>query len=190
MYPGGVDRVLSEVGPRLRELRRRHRVTLEVLAADSGFTTGYLSQIETGGAVPSLTALAVIAACLGSELAAFFPQEPPMGVRVTRAGDPDRFRIEPNAREEHALLTGRVHGGLFTANLARHFPGQPLHRFSHVGEEWALVLSGALRFDIGGEVRIVRAGEWIHYSSHPAHAAEAITNGPSEVLWLLSPAIF
>jgi transcriptional regulator with XRE-family HTH domain len=185
-----VDRVLSEVGPRLRTLRQSQKVTLDALAADSGFTTGYLSQIEKGTAVPSLTALAVIAACLGSELAEFFPPEPPADVRVTRAGDPDRFRIEPNAREEHALLTRRGHGGLFTANLARHYPGRRLHRFGHVGEEWALVLSGAVRFEIGGEVRVVRAGEWIHYSSHPAHAAEAITNGPSEVLWLLSPAIF
>jgi transcriptional regulator with XRE-family HTH domain len=185
-----VETVLTEVGPRLRQLRQARKVTLEALAADSGFTTGYLSQIENGAAVPSLTALGVIAACLESDLAAFFPQEPRVGVRVTRAGDPDRFRIEPNAREEHSLLSGRVHGGTFTANLARHYPGQPVHRFSHVGEEWALVLSGALRFSIDGEERIVREGEWIHYSSHSSHAAEAITNGPSEVLWFLSPAIF
>lgn len=173
-----MDEVLSEVGARLHELRRARKLTLDALAADSGFTTGHLSQIENGTAVPSLTALAVIAACLGSDLASFFPREPPAGVRLTRAGDPDRFRIEPNAREEDALLTGRAPGGMFTANLARHFPGQPLHRFGHVGEEWALVLTGAVRFEIADDVRIVRAGEWIHYSSHPAHAAEAITNGP------------
>lgn len=185
-----MDEVLSGVGSRLRDLRRERQLTIDALAADSGFTTGYLSQIENGTAVPGLTALAVIAACLGSELAAFFPQEPAVGVRVTRAGDPERFKIEPNGSEEHALLTGRVHGGQFTANLARHYPGNTLHRFGHVGEEWALVLTGAVRFEIGNEERVVAAGEWIHYSSHPAHVAEAITNGPSEVLWLLSPAIF
>lgn len=185
-----METVLTEVGPRLRRLRQARKLTLEALAEDSGFTTGYLSQIETGTAVPSLTALGVIAACLESDLAAFFPQEPAKGVRITRAGDPDRFRIEPNAREEHALLTGRFSGGAFTANMARHYPGREVDRFSHVGEEWALVLSGALRFSIDGEQRVVAAGEWIHYSSHSSHKAEAITNGPSEVLWLLSPAIF
>ena len=178
------------VGRRLRQLRRARGLTLDALAGDTGFTRGYLSQVETGTAAPSLTALGVLAACLGSDLADFFPEEePPAAVRVVRAGDPERFRISPNSREEHELLTGLVPGGSLTANLARHYPGGPMVRFRHVGEEVALVLSGALRFDIDGDVRVVRAGEWIHYSSHPEHAVEVTGAEPADVLWLLSPGL-
>lgn len=185
-----MDAALEDLGPHLRALRRGRQLTLDAVAADTGFTVSYLSQIENGAATPSLTALAVIAAGLGADLAAFFPEEPAAPVRVTRAGDPDRFRIEPNSREEYALLTGRVHGGPFTALLARHYPGAPVVRYRHVGEEHALVLDGALRFDVDGEVHTVEAGGWIHYASHPAHSAEVVSNRPAEVLWLLSPAIF
>ena len=46
-------------------MRRAQGATLEQLASDSGLSTGYLSQIETGAAIPSLTALQLIAAELG-----------------------------------------------------------------------------------------------------------------------------
>jgi transcriptional regulator with XRE-family HTH domain len=185
-----VEGELDDLGPRLRELRRSRRLTLEAVAGDTGLTVSYLSQIENGAATPSLTALGLIAAGLGADLATFFPDGAAEESRVIRAGDPDRFRIAPNSREEYALLAGRVHGGDFTALLARHFPGAPVLRYRHGGEEYALVLEGALRFDVDGDVHTVDAGGWIHYASHPAHSAEVVSNRPAEVLWLLSPAIF
>jgi transcriptional regulator with XRE-family HTH domain len=180
----------AALGARLRSLRRGRGLRLSDVARDTGFTTGYLSQIETGQATPSLTALAVIAASIGSDLADFFPDEPASDVRITRAGDPERFTIEPNGREEYVLLNGRIHGGDFTALIARHFPGGPVLSFRHVGEEHALVLDGRLRFTIDGARHELGSGEWIHYASDAEHAAEVISHGPAQVLWILRPGIF
>ena len=181
---------MTDLGERLRALRHSRGLTLGDVAQDTGFTSSYLSQIETGGTTPSLTALAVIAASLGSEVAAFFPEEPETDVRITRAGDPDRFSIEPNAREEYVLLNGRVHGGDFTALIARHLPGAPLLSFRHLGEEHALVLDGELRVEVDGELHHLQAGDWIHYASDAAHGAEVVSDGPAQVLWVLQPGIF
>ena len=74
---GAVDAVLANVGKRLRALRRARRQTLEHIAKDTGYTAGYLSQIETGEAIPSLAALAAISAALGADITAFFPLETP-----------------------------------------------------------------------------------------------------------------
>ena len=113
-----------DIGRQLRALRRARRRTLEELAAETGFTRSYLSQIETGEATPSLGALAAIAAALGTELAAFFPLRAGPAVHVSRAGDPDKLRVEPNSHEEYVVLGGRRPGAAFTAVRRALLPGR------------------------------------------------------------------
>jgi quercetin dioxygenase-like cupin family protein len=45
---------------------------------------------------------------------------------------------------------------------------------SHDNEQFSTVLEGALRFVVGGEEVIVRAGETLHIPPHTPHSAEAI----------------
>ena len=70
-----MELIAEGVGRRLRALRQARGMTLAELATDTGFTAGYLSQIETGAAVPALSALADLAASLGADITAFFPAE-------------------------------------------------------------------------------------------------------------------
>jgi transcriptional regulator with XRE-family HTH domain len=182
---------LSHIGQRLQALRRAQGLTLEQLAGDSGFSTGYLSQIETGSAVPSLTALQLIAAELGADVADFFPEERRRGTRLVRAADRHEFRLDPGSGEEYAVLAGQVHGRAFSALYARHLPGVGGSElpFRHLGEEFGLVLSGTLRLTIEDESYDLGPGDWIHYSSHPSHSAHVVSDEPVEALWLLTPAV-
>ena len=182
---------LSHLGQRLEALRRGQRLTLEQLATDSGLSTGYLSQIENGSAVPSLTALQLIAAELGADVADFFPDERRRGTRLIRAGERHAFRIEPGSGEEYVVLAGQVHDRAYSVLYARHLPGPggSERPFRHLGEEFGLVLRGRLRLTIEGDAYEVGAGEWIHYSSHPSHSAHVVSEEPVEALWILTPAV-
>jgi transcriptional regulator with XRE-family HTH domain len=186
-----VESSLIQIGQRLQALRREQGLTLEQLAADSGFSAGYLSQIETGAAVPSLTALQLIAAELGVEVATFFPEDRRHGTRLVRAGDRHEFRVEPGSGETYAVLAGQVDRRAFSALYARHLPGEGGNErpFRHLGEEFSLVLSGSLRLTIDGEPYELGPGDWIHYSSHPTHSAHVVSEEPVEALWLLTPAV-
>ena len=184
-----VDDDFRHLGERLQGLRRAQGLTLELLASDSGLSAGYLSQIENGQAVPSLTALQVIAASLGVEVATFFPEEGAATTRVVRAADRHAFRFEPQSGEEYAVLAQQVKDSAFTAVHARHLPGAGALPFRHLGEEFALVLSGRLRLQIGDETRELGPGEWAHYSSQHGHSAEVVSGEPVEALWILTPAI-
>lgn len=172
-------------------MRRKHGLTLEQLAGDSGLSTGYLSQIENGAAVPSLTALQLIAAELGVEVADFFPDDRRRGTRLVRAAERHAFRLERGSGEEYAVLAGQVHDRAFSALYARHLPGTggSERPFRHLGEEFGLVLSGRLRLTIDGDVYDLGPGDWIHYSSHPSHSAHVTSEEPVEALWLLTPAV-
>lgn len=59
--------LLSEMGPALRELREKQRMTQADVAEKAGLTGGSLSRIETGEAVPSLRVVEGILAILGVE---------------------------------------------------------------------------------------------------------------------------
>jgi transcriptional regulator with XRE-family HTH domain len=182
---------LSHIGQRLQTLRREQGLTLEQLAGDSGFSTGYLSQIENGAAVPSLTALQLIAAELGADVADFFPDDRRRGTRLVRSTERHEFRVEPGSGEEYAVLAGQVHDRAFSALLARHLPTAPggTRPFRHLGEEFALVLDGRLEVTIDGEPFELGPGDWIHYSSHPSHSARVLSGTPVEALWVLTPAV-
>jgi transcriptional regulator with XRE-family HTH domain len=182
---------LDQIGRRLHAMRRANGFTLEQLASDSGLSTGYLSQIETGAAIPSLTALQLIAAELGVDVTAFFPEERPRGTRLIRALDRHEFRVDPGSGEEYAVLAGQVHNSAFSALYARHEARSEGNErpFRHLGEEFGLILSGRLRIVVDGNAYELGPGDWIHYSSHPTHSAHVISDEPVEGLWLLTPAV-
>jgi len=66
-------------GQRLRELRQKYGVTQHGLAQAAGLTDAYVSNLENGFAVPSLTTvlrLAVALRCKVTELVSVFDKVP------------------------------------------------------------------------------------------------------------------
>lgn len=56
-----------------------------------------------------------------------------------------------------------------------HFPkGAAVSAHRHVSEQITFVLSGALRFVVGGAEVVVRQGQTIHIPSNVEHSAEAL----------------
>lgn len=183
-----MDAAIRDVGRRLRALRRARSVTLEQLAADSGFTVGYLSQIETGAAVPTLSALASLASALGSDVGAFFPFDQVERVRISRVGSRDTIRVA-GGTAEHAVLSARGSSAAFSALLTRHTTGSAPASQRLFGERLAYVRRGRAQMTIGGERHEMGPGESIHYSSHPEHSGAPMAGEEAEVLWLVSPPI-
>src|SRR5271166_5345169 len=61
-----------QLGPRLCELRTIRGFTQDRLAAETGFTKGYLSKIENSKVIPPIGTLVKIAHVLGTDLADLF----------------------------------------------------------------------------------------------------------------------
>jgi len=57
-------------GRRLRELRQKQGITQHELAIASGLTDAYISNVENGFAVPSLTTVLRLAVALGCKVTA------------------------------------------------------------------------------------------------------------------------
>jgi transcriptional regulator with XRE-family HTH domain len=175
----GLDAVLSEVGPRLRRIRRERGATLEALSELTGISVSTLSRLESGNRRPSLELLLPIARAHALPLDELVGAPP--------VGDP-RVRTEPIVRDGRTMwpLTRRP-GGL-QAYKVLHRPGNgtPDPR-THEGYEWLYVLSGRLRLVLGDHDVVLAAGEAAEFDTRVPHWFGPADGRPVEFLSLFGP---
>src|SRR5688572_1881023 len=70
------------IGPRLRELREQHRLTMRGLAELAGVSASLISDVERGRVEPSISALKRLAGALDTTLIYFFSEDGPSEDRV------------------------------------------------------------------------------------------------------------
>lgn len=181
------DRLL---GARLRELRKRRRLTLAQLAEGCGLSIGYLSQIERDLAAPSINALVSIAQRLGVTVQWFFSgDEEPVaeaerGYVIRRA---NRLRVGYEQGIVDELLTPRM--SLALEMIRSHLPpgGEARQPYAHEGDEVGLVLSGQLELWVGERHFLLAEGDSFSYASREPHRYRNPGPGDTVVIWAISP---
>lgn len=173
-----IDDVLEAVGPRLRALRRRRRVTLADLSATTGISPSTLSRLESGQRRANLELLLPLARAYGVPLDDL--------VGAPRTGDP-RVHLKPIVR--HGLtfipLTRRA-GGMQAFKMvipSGEMPAEPATQ-THEGYEWLYVLNGRLRLVLGQRDLVLRPGEAAEFDTNLPHALGSADGRPVELLIL------
>lgn len=184
---------LTSVAMRLADLRRQRGLTMSALADQTGYSVSYISQIERGESIPSLSVLAAVASALDTDLTGFFTEEPEPQVSVTRAGEAVRAQggsVDGQRPQVYGLLGGLGASEQFSGILHTLPPTEKPLDFQHFGERFLLVLSGELHVVVDEATFDLRAGEYIHYAAPVHHSAHNPVDGSdSEVLWLSCPAL-
>ncbi len=176
-----LDSVLTDVGPRLRALRRRRGVTLAGLAATTGISQSTLSRLESGQRRPNLELLLPLARAHGVPLDEL--------VGAPHTGDP-RVHLRSIRRHDRTFmpLTRRA-GGVQAYKVI--IPGSPRaiepERKSHDGYEWLYVLNGRLRLVLGDQDLVLTPGEVAEFDTHMPHWLGAADTSPVELLILFGP---
>lgn len=164
-------------------------LTLAQVGERSGFTTGYLSQLERNLATPSLVALVGISRALGVEL--------------------DYFLGTPNGRGHHFPVSRRDffsigRQGMQYARVSGEFPSHGLNALvvrvpphysspepmTLQGEELVYVIEGQLRYTMGDRQFDLTPGDVVHLPSNIPHRWENPSNREGAVLWIGTDQIF
>jgi transcriptional regulator with XRE-family HTH domain len=175
------EELLSEVGARVRKVRRGREMTLEDLAGASGVSVAHLSRLESGARQPSLATLLNVAAGLGVPISDLLegPREPGPGTVVRGAEAP--FYEGPGMRFQ-PLVPEAGPTGLAAVKVV--FPADRVepeyHR--HEGEEWLYVLSGRLRLTLGGESTVLEPGDAAFFDGMLAHSFDVLGGEDVEML--------
>ncbi|GAA1361235.1 helix-turn-helix domain-containing protein [Streptomyces beijiangensis] len=162
---------LPDVAPRLRELRRRGRITLETAARRAGLSAAHLSRLETGARQPSLPMLLSLARIYGTTVSELLGEMPPERDPIIRSG-----REEPVVADGWTYhRTGGSGRALQALRLEVPYGAQGDLVRVHPGEEWLYVLEGRLRLSLGDAVHELEPGDSAHFDSLTPHRIAAVT---------------
>ena len=192
-----MDSAEFDVGQRLKQVRARAGLTQRQLAERAGVTHGLISMLEANKNSPSVASLRKILGGIPMTMVEFFEPERPASTQVF-------FRPE-----DLADLTGRVghaHGNGSSGSMSFRQVGDPsahnlqiLHEryapgadtgesmLEHQSHEGGVVISGELEVTVGGDVRVLKAGDAYLFDSRVPHRFRNISGEPCEVVSACSP---
>ena len=143
---------LLELSKTIREMRKKQGMTVEALAKNSGFSKGFISQIENFRITPSLKALMKISAALGVSLEELFsgsaqPNRPYSFGNLSEGEVFDR-----DAGDSHGIhylaLAHRQIGRKMDPFVIEYTPGPEREFLMHDTEEFFILLEGELDYCI------------------------------------------
>jgi transcriptional regulator with XRE-family HTH domain len=168
--------VESEIGKRINAIRLEKRMTLENLAAHTGFTKGYLSKVEKSEKSPPVSTLSTIARALNVSISLLLGEESqstPLclvkkGERplISRDGTAFGYSYEAIAYKFKNKMMDP-----FILTL----PLNPKKRtmYKHEGEELLFVLEGTMKFHHNNKEFIVEEGDCVYLDSSLPHFGES-----------------
>jgi transcriptional regulator with XRE-family HTH domain len=167
----------EEIGKRIREIRSSKRMTLEILAKETGFTKGYLSRVENSEKAPPVSTLNIIAKALQVNLSEILGETEGTNVvslvkkneRVVMARNGSIFGYYYETLA-HKFLNKSMEPYIITLPLNL----KEVPMFKHKGEELLLVLEGKMNLTHGNREFVVEEGDCIYFDSGVEHRGTAI----------------
>ena len=141
---------LLELSQTIRRLRQERGMTVEQLAQRSGFSKGFISQVENFRLSPSLKALNRIAEALGVELKTLFESESGKAQYLFGTTE-DGLELQRDNSAEHGMRYLALASGLSGRRLdpfaVEYRAGAvPRDFLAHETEEFFVLISGRVRF--------------------------------------------
>ena len=178
----------AAIGKRIKSLRNEKRVTLETLAAETGFTKGYLSKVETSVKAPPVSTLGIIARVLDVNISSLLGEDnSPSSICLVKKSERPQI-IRPGTSFEysyeavaHKFINKAMDPFILT------LPVNPKKRtlYQHEGQELLFVLEGTMRFQHGSEDLIAEEGDCVYFDSSIPHFGEAMGKKPAKCFMVI-----
>lgn len=181
-----------KLGEKVREIRLRHQWTLDEVGKRTGLAKSTLSKIENEQVSPSFDVVQKLAAGLDIDVPQLFVSsstEPVSGRRsVTLQGE---GKPHPTRTYDHELLASELtHKKMIPFKSVVH--ARAFEDFDdwvrHSGEEFLLVLTGAITFfsEFYEPVQL-QQGDSIYYDAAMGHVCISTSEQDAQILWVCTP---
>jgi len=179
-----------KIGSKVRELRQKKHYTLQDVAAKTGLSKPFLSQIENHHVVPPVATLLKLARAFDVGLAYFFQDEVGIDrIAITRRDERVRVERRPHHRKGEVNY---IYEALETKKTNKHmepflveFPVQDTSEMifmNHEGEEFLHVLEGTLEFRSIDRVEVLGPGDSIYFESELSHSFRCLGEKPARAI--------
>ena len=186
----GLEVKALKIGSKVRELRQKKHYTLQDVAAKTGLSKPFLSQIENDHVVPPVATLLKLARAFDVGLAYFFQDEVGIDrIAITRRDERVRVERRPHHRKGEVNY---IYEALDTKKTNKHmepflveFPVQNTSEMifmNHEGEEFLHVLEGTLEFRSIDRVEVLGPGDSIYFESELSHSFRCLGEKPARAI--------
>jgi transcriptional regulator with XRE-family HTH domain len=180
------------VGVNIKRLREEKGISLRDLARRVGVTASFLSQVETAKTSPSLATLKKIADSLETTVGNLVGEDAPKNDNPV-VTEKDRRTIREIGHDVKMYLLSTPNPNkqmepLLFEMKANASSGETV--YSHFGQEFVLVLKGAIEISLNDKEYILNKGDSIYFNSNTPHSFRNISKGTTEALWVVTPPTF
>ena len=166
-----MDKLLSQLGARLRARRLARGLNLEALAKASGVSRSMISEVERGAKIPTVLVLARLATALGTTVSRLLGEDQPDRMITIRQADQpaitdaagwQRRILSPSLPGiEFEFIRTAIPAGVVVGEFAAHAAGS---------REYVAVESGELTVTLDGTDHLLATGDALYYAGDCTHA--------------------
>ena len=180
---------MTDIGDRIKRRRLKLGLTQEELAARTELSKGFISQVERNLTSPSIATLMDILEALGMDISDFFAKNEDEKVVFT---PDDMFEKEDDAEGNviRWLVPNAQKNALEPILVTIRSGGKTQELDPHEGEEFGLVLSGAVMLVDGDTKHRMRKGDSFYLHPQGVHYLFNSGKTPAKVLWISTPPSF
>ncbi|RTL50663.1 MAG: cupin domain-containing protein [Bradyrhizobiaceae bacterium] len=170
---------------RIAFIRKQRSVTLDALAERSGLTKSYLSKVERGLSVPSISAAMKIAESLSLSVGQLLGETQYEGaISIVRQNERRSFmRAGSGSGYDYEMLApGKQFKTMEPYIMRPPLKFQGDQRFNHSGQEIIFVLAGEMEIEYGGTSYTLGKGDCAYFDAHVPHRSRSSNGRLAEAL--------
>jgi transcriptional regulator with XRE-family HTH domain len=174
-----VNNIILQISNRVKEKRKKNRITLETLAREVGVTKGLLSQIENNRTIPSLSVLLSIIKALQVDLNEFFDkldgkdENTPV---IIKAKSYQQIEKEySKGSYYHRIMSVKLDGKLVDVVLYRQEKNAKRGFVSTQAFEFDYILKGKIQYTIKDKKYILDEGDSFYYDARQPHLSKCLS---------------
>lgn len=174
----------------IRLFRLSRGMTLDNLSSITGFTKGYISQIENSEKSPPISTLAKIAEALNVDIISFLSED------EERTEDTNIDVVKGSERKivgregtpfgyTYKSLAFRMAGKNMEPYVITINDQSPNTEFQHEGEEFIYIVEGKIEFYYQGKTYVLEEGDSAYFNSGIPHSGRSIGNKTAKFLCMM-----
>lgn len=178
------------IGSQVRELRKKHGLTVMKLASEAGLSAGMLSKIENGNTSPSLSTLQSLSRALQVPVTAFFRlYDEERDATFVQAGEGLKIeRRGTRAGHQYQLLGHTVGKNIsiepYMITLTEESEVFPV--FQHSGMEFIYMIEGEVGYRHGNKTYHLTPGDSLFFDADAPHGPEVLSELPLRFLSVIA----
>ncbi len=160
----------NKIGNRIKSLRVLQKRTIQDLANGSDLSKSMISKIENNKTIPSIAALIKIASSLGVSVSDILEAEETLSAEFTAASDFTKNITRTDKGYHIFPFASKYHHKKMQPFLIKAKKGEVKeHELTHEGEEFIYVISGVLKFKVGGTTYELHEGDSLYFNALEKH---------------------